>query len=68
MSTPIEKIAGDLRRQFGSTGTVLASALEPFPVGIRSLDALDLASLDLIRGYGETVELASYDPRLCAAA
>jgi hypothetical protein len=47
---------------------VLASALEPFLVGIRTLDALHLASIDLIRANGETVELASYDRRLRAAA
>jgi predicted nucleic acid-binding protein len=48
--------------------TVLARALEPFPVGVRTLDALHLATMDFIRGSGETVELASYDERLRAAA
>jgi predicted nucleic acid-binding protein len=47
---------------------VLARALEPFPVGVRTLDALHLATMDFIRGSGETIELASYDARLCAAA
>jgi predicted nucleic acid-binding protein len=46
----------------------LRRALEPFPVGVRTLDALHLATMDFIRGSGETVELASYDTRLRAAA
>jgi hypothetical protein len=50
------------------TPPVLARALQPFPVSVRTLDALDLATIDFIRGQGETVELASYDNRLLAAA
>lgn len=50
------------------TPPVLARALQPFPVPVRTLDALDLATIDFIRGQGETVELASYDNRLLAAA
>ena len=48
--------------------TVLARALEPFPVPVRTLDALHLASLDFLRSRGQTVELASYDNRLAAGA
>lgn len=48
--------------------TVLARALEPFPVPTRTLDALHLASVEFLRGQGQTVELASYDQRLLAAA
>jgi hypothetical protein len=47
---------------------VLARALEPFPTSVRTLDALHLASIDFLRGKGQTVELASYDDRLLAAA
>jgi len=47
---------------------VLARALEPFPVRVRTLDALHLASLQFLRDQGQTVELASYDERLVAAA
>jgi len=47
---------------------VLARALEPFPVSVRTLDALHLASLDFLRGRGVAVELATYDERLAAAA
>jgi predicted nucleic acid-binding protein len=46
----------------------LARALEPFPVAVRTLDALHLATMDFIRESGEQVQLASYDNRLIAAA
>jgi hypothetical protein len=42
--------------------------LEPFPVAVRTLDALHLATMDFIRESGEPVQLASYDNRLIAAA
>jgi predicted nucleic acid-binding protein len=47
---------------------VLARALEPFPVPVRTLDALHLASIEFLRARGQTVELASFDERLLAAA
>jgi predicted nucleic acid-binding protein len=47
---------------------VLARALEPFPVPVRTLDALHLASIEFLRGRSQRVELASYDDRLVAAA
>ena len=47
---------------------VLARALEPFPMPMRTLDALHLASLEFLRGRGQTVELASYDDRLVGVA
>jgi predicted nucleic acid-binding protein len=47
---------------------VLARALEPFPTPVRTLDALHLASMDFVRANGQTLELASYDRRLVAAA
>ncbi len=46
----------------------LARALEPFPVAVRALDALHLATIDHLRSLGGFVELASYDNRLLAAA
>ena len=46
----------------------LARALEPFPVAIRTLDALHLATMDFLRRNGEPLELASYDNRLLGAA
>jgi predicted nucleic acid-binding protein len=47
---------------------VLVRALEPWPISIRTLDALHLATMDFLRKNGESVELASYDSRLVAAA
>jgi hypothetical protein len=55
-------------RLFALTPPVLARALQPFPVPVRTLDCLHLATIEFIRGQGETVELASYDNRLLAAA
>lgn len=48
--------------------TILARALEPFPVPVRTLDALHLATAEYLRQHGEAIELASYDTRLMAAA
>ena len=47
---------------------ILARALEPFPLPVRTLDALHLATLDFLHGQGQSIELASYDARLVAAA
>ena len=46
----------------------LARALEPFPVAVRTLDALHLATMEFLRNQGESVTLASYDNRLLTAA
>lgn len=43
---------------------MLVRALQPFPVPVRPLDALHLASLDFLRVNGQAVRLASYDERL----
>jgi uncharacterized protein len=50
------------------TRSVLAKALEPLPIPLRTLDSLHLATMDFVRAQGETVELASYDHRLVAGA
>jgi predicted nucleic acid-binding protein len=47
---------------------VLARALEPFPIPMRTLDGLHLASIEFLRARRQTVELASYDERLLAGA
>jgi predicted nucleic acid-binding protein len=47
---------------------VLARALEPFPIPLRTLDALHVASLEFLRANGLTIKLASYDERMLAAA
>ncbi len=47
---------------------VLAGALKPFPVAVRTLDALHLATMDFLRGQGQSLELATYDRRLAVVA
>ncbi len=65
---------GALRTTLLSIGTVeldaaaCARAFSPFPVPVRTLDALHLATADYLRAQGASVDLASYDERLCAAA
>src|ERR1700738_67018 len=47
---------------------VLARALEPYPVAVRTLDALHLASIEFLRSRRQKVEVASLDQRLLAGA
>lgn len=47
---------------------VLERARTPFPVPLRTLDALHLASIDFLREQRQEVQLASYDQRLITAA
>jgi hypothetical protein len=47
---------------------VLARALEAFPIAVRTLDALHLASIEFLRAREQTVALASFDERLLAGA
>src|SRR5262245_61945319 len=47
---------------------VLTRALEPFPLPVRTLDALHLASMEFLRLNGQRVNVASYDQRLVTAA
>jgi predicted nucleic acid-binding protein len=47
---------------------VLTRALEPFPLALRTLDALHLASMHFLGSIGQVVELASYDQRLLEGA
>lgn len=47
---------------------VLARALEPFPVGLRTLDALHLAAADFLRSRDQDVRIATYDGRMATAA
>jgi hypothetical protein len=49
-------------------GPVLTRALQPFPVPVRTLDAIHIAALEFIRAQKQNVQLASYDKRLVAAA
>jgi predicted nucleic acid-binding protein len=47
---------------------VLGRALEPFPVEVRTLDALHLATLQFLHSQGQPAKLATYDTRMVAAA
>ena len=47
---------------------VLTRALEAFPVPVRTLDAIHLASCEYLRSQGQLVALASYDRRMTDAA
>ena len=47
---------------------VLTRALDAFPVPVRTLDALHLASCEYLRSQGQLVALASYDRRMTDAA
>jgi len=46
----------------------LARVLDPFPIPVRALDAIHLASADLLHRRTKDVRLASYDTRMRAAA
>ena len=50
------------------TPEVLSRALEPFPVNVRTLDGLHLATMEYLRDEGESIELATFDARMIAAA
>lgn len=50
------------------TPVVLARALEPWPVSLRTLDALHLASIEFLQSRQQDIMLASYDARLLTAA
>ena len=47
---------------------VLARALDPFPVSVRTLDALHLASARFLQQLAPALALATYDVRLASAA
>jgi len=47
---------------------VLTRALDSFPVPVRTLDAMHLATLHFLRERRQEVQLATYDARLEAAA
>lgn len=47
---------------------LLARALLPFPIPVRTLDALHLASIGFLLEHGKEVTLATYDERMARAA
>ena len=48
--------------------TILERALDPFPMPVRPLDALHLASIEFLRNMGQKIELASFDQRMNGVA
>jgi hypothetical protein len=50
------------------TRTALARAVDPFPVRLRALDAMHLATIVYLQGQRDTIQLASYDDRMLTAA
>jgi predicted nucleic acid-binding protein len=50
------------------TPAVLARARAPFPVPVRTLDGLHLASIDYMRTQRQVVSLATYDRRMAVVA
>lgn len=46
----------------------LAHAVEPFPIIVRTLDSLHLATIEFLRERGNKVTLATFDQRMIAAA
>jgi predicted nucleic acid-binding protein len=49
-------------------GPVLSRALEPFPVPVRTLDAIHLATLHYLAGARQRIALATFDDRMRRAA
>lgn len=47
---------------------VLVRAYEPFPIPVRTLDAIHLASADFLRQQGQQVSVATYDEKMKKAA
>jgi hypothetical protein len=47
---------------------VLSRALDPFPVAVRTLDALHIASVEFLRDRGQSVKLATFDDRMLKIA
>jgi hypothetical protein len=50
------------------SASILSRALEPFPLSVRTLDGLHLATIEYLRAGGQEIELASFDNRLLAGA
>lgn len=50
------------------TAAHVARALEPFPVNVRTLDSLHLATIEFLRTQRNDVALATFDRRMIAAA
>ncbi len=71
----LERSHGDLVRQLLARLTwlelrpaVLERAMHPFPVAVRTLDALHLSTVTFLRDRGHEPRLATYDERMADAA
>ena len=53
---------------FELDATRLARALEPFPIPVRTLDSLHLATIEFLRAQDNDVALASFDRHMISAA
>ena len=49
-------------------GPIVRRSAEPFPIPVRTLDAIHLATMSFLADQHVDVQLASYDRRLAAAA
>ncbi len=47
---------------------VVIRTIEPFPIRLRTLDALHIATIVFLQTQGQDVKLASYDDRMLKAA
>jgi predicted nucleic acid-binding protein len=47
---------------------VVARSLDPFPIPVRTLDALHLSTLEFLRVRGQRLSLATFDRRMREAA
>ena len=71
MNSLREKQAGEITSVLSFvelTVPVLERAMTPFPVSVRTLDALHLATLEFLLHHAADVSLASYDGRMIAVA
>lgn len=50
------------------TPAALGRASEPFPIPLRTLDTLHIATIEYLRQIGSDVALASFDERMLASA
>lgn len=48
--------------------SVLSRLLAPFPIPVRTLDGLHLATMDYLRARGQSIELATYEVRFATSA
>src|SRR5437868_6345424 len=64
---PARRLLGDVAL-IELAAEVLSRVLEPFPMPVRALHAIHLASASFLRRARQTVAVATYDPRMAAPA